>query len=123
MSIATALLDQTLRAVEANLSPLPAGPCVETVEVAIGEMELVVPDALVMAWQAASEGTLAEGAELTMVNVPARATCRQCGESFAPAVDDFLCPACGQADVEIVAGNEILLMAVTCNEKDDPDED
>lgn len=123
MSIATALLDQTLSAVAGAISPTPDGPCVEQVEVSIGILKQVVPEALAMAWQAVREGTLAAEAELALVEVPAQAACRLCGTRFVPAVDDFLCPTCGQADVEIVAGNEIVLTAVTCRDKDECHED
>jgi hydrogenase nickel incorporation protein HypA/HybF len=118
MSIATALLAQTLSAVEANLSPLPTVPCVEEVEITVGLLQQVVPEALVMAWNAAAEGTLAAGARLRIIETQPEAKCRQCGAAFEPAVDDFLCPLCGQADVEIVAGNDIILSAVTCRDED-----
>ena len=87
---------------------------VERVELIVGQMRLVVPEALVMAWQVISEGTIAAGAELAVVETPMEARCRQCGQEFAPQIDNYLCPACGQADVDIFAGDDIILKSVVC---------
>ena len=115
MSIAEGVLTAVLDA---------AGGCgarrVNRVELAVGQMRLVVPEALVMAWQVISEGTIAAGAELAVVETPMQARCRQCGREFAPQIDNYLCPGCGQADVDIFAGDDIILKAVVC-ERDEAD--
>jgi Zn finger protein HypA/HybF involved in hydrogenase expression len=38
---------------------------------------------------------------------------------FEPAIDNYLCPNCGQADAEFLAGNDIILKSLVC-EKEDP---
>ena len=110
MSIADGVLRAVLDAV---------GPCgarrVDRVELAVGQMRLVVPEALVMAWQVVSEGTIAAGAELAIVEMPMEARCRRCGRQFAPRIDSYLCPGCGLADVEILAGDDIILKSVVCD--------
>jgi hydrogenase nickel incorporation protein HypA/HybF len=109
MSIAEGVLQAVLDA---------AGACgarrVERVELLVGQMRLVVPEALVMAWQVIGEGTIAAGAELNIVETPMQAKCRQCDREFAPRIDNYLCPGCGQADVDIFAGDDIILKAVVC---------
>jgi hydrogenase nickel incorporation protein HypA/HybF len=96
-----------------------AGGCggrrVERVELAVGEMRLVVPEALEMAWQVVSEGTIAAGAELAVVEMPMEARCRRCGRRFAPRIDNYLCPGCGLADVDILAGDDIILKSIICD--------
>jgi len=110
MSIADGVLRAVLDA---------AGGCggrrVERVELAVGEMRLVVPEALEMAWQVVSEGTIAAGAELAVVETPMEARCRRCGRQFAPRIDNYLCPGCGLADVDILAGDDIILKSVVCD--------
>ena len=110
MSIADGVLRAVLDA---------AGGCggrrVERVELTIGQMRLVVPEALEMAWQVISEGTIAAGAELAVVEMPMEARCRRCGWEFAPQIDNYLCPGCGLADVEILAGDDIILKSVVCD--------
>ncbi len=117
MTIATELLAATLSAVADHadeLSSAADSPCIESVEVEIGLLQQIVPEALELAWQAVCDGTAAQGAALTVTETPAAACCKWCGESFSPAVDDYLCPGCGKADVDIRAGNDILLRSITC---------
>jgi hydrogenase nickel incorporation protein HypA/HybF len=87
---------------------------VTVVELEIGALQLVVPEALQMAFEAATQGTLAEGAELKIIFVPAAAECRHCATRFEPHIDNYLCPNCQQADVRLVAGNDILLKSLDC---------
>jgi len=113
MSIATELLRQVLEAAAEH-----GAGCVEKVVVRCGVLRQVVPEALDAAFTAAARGTTAEDATLEMEEEPAEARCRRCGESFRCRVDNYLCPTCNQADVEIVRGNQILLMSVVCRELD-----
>ena len=64
------------------------------------------------AFEAAAEGTCAAGARLNLEIVSPVARCRRCGQRFDPKIDEFVCGRCGQADVEIVQGNEIILTSV-----------
>jgi hydrogenase nickel incorporation protein HypA/HybF len=113
MTIANAILAETLVAVTSH-DEVGEGACVEQVDVAIGQLQLVVGEALQMAWDAVCEGTAAEGAMLATTTTSPQAECRRCGDVFAPKIDDYLCPACGVADVEILAGNDIVLTSVVC---------
>lgn len=85
---------------------------IEAFTVRAGVLRGIVPEALDMAFAEAAKGTVAEGAKLKLEITPAKARCRLCGEKFAPTVDSFLCPVCNQADVEILEGNEILLLSL-----------
>ncbi|MFP4381768.1 MAG: hydrogenase maturation nickel metallochaperone HypA [Candidatus Sumerlaeia bacterium] len=85
---------------------------VSEVEVEIGVLQLVVPEALVMAWDALRKDTCLQDATLKIVEVAPLARCRQCGKEFEPSVDMFLCPDCTIADVEILAGNDIILKSI-----------
>lgn len=103
-----------------------AGECgarkVLRVELTVGQMRLVVPEALEMAWQVLSDGTIAAGAELAVVETPMEARCRHCGLQFAPRIDNYLCPGCGLADVDILAGDDIILKSVICDVERPPGE-
>jgi hydrogenase nickel incorporation protein HypA/HybF len=107
MSIAVELMNQ--------LEPLAVEHRLERIEsitVQAGVLRGIVPEALDLAFATLAEGTAAEGAQIDLRVTPARAKCRRCGEEFEPRVDEYLCPACGQADVELLAGNEVLLMSI-----------
>jgi hydrogenase nickel incorporation protein HypA/HybF len=89
------------------------GRRIETVEVKVGHLRQVVPDALAFAFTLVAEGTEAEGAALLMEEVPAAGICRMCGsESDLPGFP-LACDACGSLDVELVRGEELLVDALT----------
>lgn len=96
---------------------------IESVQVTAGVLRQIVPDALETAFAAAAEGTRAAGAVLKLSVIPATARCRVCQHEFHPEPNTYLCAACHQADVEIVAGNEIVLASVTCEQGDGESDD
>jgi len=108
LSIALALLDQ-LEALAAERGILRF----ECVELAAGVRRGIVPEALELAFREAARGGVAADARLELTVVPARARCRGCGHAFAPAIDDYRCVRCGQADVEMTSGDDIVLSRVT----------
>ncbi len=86
------------------------------VEVEIGRMRLVVPEALELAFTAAVAGTVAEGAALKIIDIAVTAVCNACGAEYQPDIDlSFVCPACGLADPRFTAGNDIVIRNITCD--------
>lgn len=114
MSIAMALLEQLDRLAKENHATR-----VSEVEVTCGVMQQVVPEALQWAFEAQSAGTLAAGAELRIEEEPLGARCRGCGLEFTPTIESFECPNCGQADAELLAGQDIMLKSVVCETEDE----
>lgn len=86
----------------------------------VGELTHLNPEQLRLAFEALSEGTEAEGAELVIEVVRARIRCRGCGYEGPPSalegpgllVTVAKCPACGGFDVEVVAGRECTLASI-----------
>jgi hydrogenase nickel incorporation protein HypA/HybF len=87
---------------------------IEELVVEIGPMRQVMAEALQAAFEMISEGTPAEGAAMKVIETAIKATCRDCGCGFEPTIDNFLCPRCEQANVEITGGNDIVLKSVSC---------
>lgn len=114
LSIATQLLDSILAVAADNRAER-----VDEVEVLLGAMRLVVPEALEQAFEIVAEGTLAQGAQLKLTEVGLRGRCRGCGHEFEPGIGNFACPACGRADVDIVQGDDIILKSVVCTTPDE----
>jgi hydrogenase nickel incorporation protein HypA/HybF len=94
------------------------------IEVEAGMLQQVVPEALQTAFEFAANDTPAQGATLHLTESPPEARCRACGHHFEPTIESFsfLCPVCKHADVEILAGNSITLLSVTCDETREPSE-
>jgi hydrogenase nickel incorporation protein HypA/HybF len=85
---------------------------VTAVDVTVGCLRQVVPDALEFAFELVAAGTVCEGAALRVEQIPVRLACRACGgESEA---DDFplTCGKCGSADVDVIAGDELSVEAI-----------
>lgn len=88
---------------------------IEEVEVQVGVLRLIQEDALRMSFEAAGEGTPAEGARLVMVEEKAVAVCNACGCLFLPEMDNYICPRCGEADARVVSGNDVILKSIVCH--------
>ena len=82
---------------------------VSRVSVRMGSLCTVAPEALTIAFEAASEGTVAEGAELNIGIVPAKGRCEKCNIDFDVETDTsmFLCPQCGGTVRELISGREL----------------
>src|SRR3954470_8223580 len=88
------------------------GRKVAKVEVKVGHLRQVVPDALAFAFDLVTTGTLAEGAELVVEEMPAAGRCRGCGEASTLAGFPLRCEHCGGADLELLRGGELLVDAI-----------
>lgn len=65
------------------------------IELVVGKMSGVSPDALRFAFDALKEDTIASGAALVIEETAAEARCGACGTNFEAGQYDFHCPSCG----------------------------
>lgn len=86
-----------------------AGRRVLKVEVRVGHLRQVVPSALEFAFELTARGTPVEGAELVLEEVPAAGLCRGCGAESVLAGFPLTCAQCGDMDVEVIRGEELLV--------------
>ncbi|MGW7056622.1 hydrogenase maturation nickel metallochaperone HypA/HybF [Streptomyces sp. NPDC054887] len=109
MSIALAVVGQVEEAAER------AGgvTAVRSLQLQVGELAGVVPDALSFCFELACAGTLLEGAELITEAVPGRARCAPCADEWAVGMPPQLCcPVCGTATDALVSGRELQIVSV-----------
>ena len=100
-----ALADSIVRIASAHAR----GRRVRSVAVAAGALRQVVPSALALAFALLAEGTPLAGAELRVRSVPAVVRCRACGVASEQHGFPLACRACGALDVEVTAGEELLV--------------
>lgn len=84
----------------------------------IGQLSSMVDDSVQFYWDLISQGTPAEGARLHFRRVPVEMQCRACDHRYTPD-GDFMCPACGSDQVQVVAGEEFYLEAIDVAAADD----
>ena len=80
---------------------------VEAVRLEIGMLSCVEPEALRFCFDSATHGTVAEGAELEIIAVPAEARCRDCGAEQAFRHWAAECTACGGHRLDVRGGNQM----------------
>ena len=105
MSICQGLMDQVERiAAEQNASR------VDSIVLSIGPLAGVEPDLLTRAYEVARLNTVAEHAELEIETGPVVVECRSCGAKGEAEVNRLLCPSCNNWQVNLVQGDELLLL-------------
>ncbi|MDD2928918.1 MAG: hydrogenase maturation nickel metallochaperone HypA [Sideroxydans sp.] len=78
---------------------------VKTVWLEIGRLSCVEQEAMRFCFGAAMQGSVAEAAQLEIIDTPGRGLCRNCGhEAEIENVYDT-CPHCGSYGLQLVAGD------------------
>ncbi|AEF40418.1 hydrogenase maturation nickel metallochaperone HypA/HybF [Hoyosella subflava] len=88
-----------------------AGRRVRSVQVQVGALCAVVPDAMQFCFELATSGTVAEGASLDLDVIDAHARCQTCGQEFLLPDLILLC-SCGSADVVVLSGRELCIKSM-----------
>lgn len=84
---------------------------VRVVRLEVGRLSCALPDALRFCFDLCAQGTVLEGADLEILEIAGRASCRSCGREGPIEPPVPLC-ACGSADLDILAGSELRLKEV-----------
>jgi hydrogenase nickel incorporation protein HypA/HybF len=93
------------------------GRSVQRVELKVGHLRQVVPSALEFAWALVTDGTELDGAALSLEEVPAAGMCRDCGTESPQPDFPFRCPDCAGLDIEVTAGEELLVDALEVEDR------
>ena len=102
MAIAEGILDIALDYAKANNAHK-----INEIGLLIGEMSGVEVDSLNFSFDMLTKGTIAEGAELKIKNVPLMGKCSKCGKEFHIEHYDFWCPECENGVLTTLSGREM----------------
>jgi hydrogenase nickel incorporation protein HypA/HybF len=112
-SIAEALAEQVLR-------HAPARGRVREVEIRVGALRGLEPEAMNMSWDAVTHDTPLAGSVLRIDMQPWTLTCPACGRAWESPVPFADCE-CGETSPRPTAGDELDLMSMTVEEDDEAD--
>ena len=85
---------------------------VDRIVLQVGGLSGVEPPLLERAFEVARAGTLAAAAELEIREGPVVVECSQCDARGEVAVNRLVCPGCGDWRVQVVEGEELLLLTL-----------
>ncbi|MEE8471184.1 MAG: hydrogenase maturation nickel metallochaperone HypA [Dehalococcoidia bacterium] len=102
MAIAQNIVEIAVRAAEGGRAQR-----ITRINLVAGELRGIVPTQLTFCFGVAAQGTMADGAYLSLETAPVQGRCRGCDEVFT--VEDFvyICPRCQGRDIEITGGTEL----------------
>jgi hydrogenase nickel incorporation protein HypA/HybF len=88
------------------------GRPVTSVQVTVGALRQIVPDALTFCWDVVRRQPLLEDSRLEIDHVPGVIECAAC--SVRSTLTEFVlrCPACGNGLVTVVSGEEFLVTSI-----------
>lgn len=91
------------------------------VSLSVGEMTEAIEDALMFAFEALSEGTLCEDAELQITMVKPKSRCLECGAEYEHDRFHMLCP--GMRAASPPSSSPVAELQIDSIEVDIPDDD
>jgi len=115
------LVQSILKSVEKSLPPEVMAKDVAQVRVECGQLDAVVPDTLIFLFDAIKAESHMPNAELLVEQIPVACLCKDCSREFEMELPVFICPDCGNGNVELLRGRGIRLMGITVNEEEESD--
>lgn len=82
---------------------------VRMVRLAVGALGHVDPEAIRFCFDAATRGTVAEGAQLAIATVPGEAWCLDCAKTVHVRERVAPCPDCGEWRLQVRGGDDLRL--------------
>ncbi len=80
---------------------------INSIQLEIGALAGVIPEALTFCLSEAQKNTLAAQAEINFEITPARAFCSECGHSFPAFERAVPCPLCGETVIQMTEGTAL----------------
>jgi hydrogenase nickel incorporation protein HypA/HybF len=85
---------------------------VREVVLEVGRLSGVDAEALRFAFEVIAEGTVLQGATITLETPGVLLACRACGREYETDLVDTACPRCGASDFSVARGRDLLVRSV-----------
>lgn len=96
------------RSIVAIVNERARGAKVTQVTLEIGQLSAVIPDAIRFCFDVVAKGTLLDGAQLEVIEVPGRSRCRDCGRDVELRQLVARC-SCGSSNLARLSGEELTI--------------
>lgn len=107
LSITEHLLEDCIRIARENHASR-----IRVIHLCIGQLRGIVPDCIQIYLDMLSEGTMAEGAQITAEFPPVRVQCRDCGREGEITPHHLQCPHCGSLKLKLLTGKEFYIKSM-----------
>lgn len=107
MAIAEGIVEVALDTLKVN-----EGTIIHAIQVQIGVLSGVEPEALHFCFDAVTQGTAAEGAKLEIETIPMKGRCLDCHQEFSMEQYRHVCPSCHSFAVEELQGRELRVASI-----------
>ena len=96
---------------------------VTTVNIRVGVLSGLVPEALEFSWEVASSESSLKGSELAIETVNASGFCPECQEERVISnIQSFRCPVCFSPITQVTGGHELEILTVEIMDASDGDD-
>ncbi len=112
------IMTGVMQAVETSAKDAGADKVLK-VSLSVGEMTEAIEDALRFAFEALSEHSMCEGAELQINMIKPKSQCLECGAEYEHDRFHMLCPECGGFATKLIAGRELQIDSIEVDIPDD----
>jgi hydrogenase nickel incorporation protein HypA/HybF len=92
------------------------GAKISNITLVIGQLSSFVDESVQFYWEMICQDTIAAGSTLHFRRIPAQLHCRNCQQTYGLDGKHAICPSCGGADVEIIAGDEFFVESIDIEE-------
>jgi hydrogenase nickel incorporation protein HypA/HybF len=82
------------------------GAKVQRITLEIGQLSAIMADSIRFCFDVCAQGTVVEGAQLEIIEIPGRGRCHHCGREM-PLPEPFGLCQCGSTRLQIVQGQEL----------------
>jgi hydrogenase nickel incorporation protein HypA/HybF len=104
-----AVAENIIKVIEEKLTEENHKGKVTRINLKIGKLTCVEPEALRLSFEVISKESSLEKASLMIDSVPITGKCKDCKKKLNLEVMDFTCPFCGSFRIEIKTGRELLI--------------
>ncbi|HVP37220.1 MAG TPA: hydrogenase maturation nickel metallochaperone HypA [Terriglobales bacterium] len=98
-----------IQVIEEELGKSKEKGIVRKINLRVGKLSFVEPEALVFSFEFCSKKTQCENAKLVIEKVPLNCKCQDCGKGFSPEEAVFICPDCNSSRIKIISGEEFCI--------------